>query len=49
MREKVDILPLQRRSQELLKPDHEKPEESEKRVGRKKSELRKRVAKKSKK
>jgi len=49
MREKVDILPLQRRSQELLDPDQEKREDSEKRVGRKKSEVRKRVVKKSKK
>jgi hypothetical protein len=45
MREKVDILPLQGRSQELLNPDREKPENSEKRVGRKKSDVRKREKK----
>jgi hypothetical protein len=48
MREKIDILPLQGRSQELLNPEREKPENSEKRAGRKKPD-RKRVQKKSKK
>ena len=48
MREKVDILPLQGRSQELLNPEREKPENSEKRSGRKKPD-RKRVPAKSKK
>jgi len=42
MREKVDILPLQGRSQELLNPDREKPEDSKKRVGKKKPDIRKR-------
>jgi hypothetical protein len=44
MREKVDILPLEGRSQELLNPAREKPEKenSNKRVGTKKSDVRKR-------
>jgi hypothetical protein len=42
MREKVDILPLNGRSQDLLDPDRAKSENSEKRVGRKKSDVRKR-------
>ena len=45
MREKVDILPLQGRSQELINPGREKPENSEKRAERKKSEVRKREKK----
>jgi len=45
MREKVDILPIQGRSQELIDPDRGKPENSEKRTGRKKSEIRKREKK----
>jgi len=42
MREKVDILPLQGRSQELINPGRDKPENSVKRPGRKKSKVRKR-------
>jgi hypothetical protein len=45
MREKVDILPIQGRSQELIDPGREKPENSEKRTERKKSEVRKREKK----
>jgi len=48
MREKIDILPLRGRSQELLNPEREKPENPEKRADRKKSD-RKHVPRKSKK
>jgi len=48
MREKIDILPLQGRSQELLNPERVKPENPEKRSGSKKPD-RKRVPAKSKK
>jgi hypothetical protein len=48
MREKVDILPLRGRSQELLNPEREKSETSQKRAGKKKPE-RKRATRKSKK
>jgi hypothetical protein len=41
MREKIDILPLQGRSQELMNPARAKPENSNKRVGSKKSDVRK--------
>jgi len=48
MREKIDILPLRGRSEELLNPGREKSETSEKRAGRKKPD-RKRASRKSKK
>jgi hypothetical protein len=38
MREKVDILPLKGRSQELLNPAREKPENPNRRVGSKKAD-----------
>jgi hypothetical protein len=42
MREKIDILPLNGRSQDLLNPNRAKAENSEKQVGRKKPDVRKR-------
>jgi len=40
MREKIDILPLKGRSDDLLNPNRAKPEKSEKSDGRKKSSVR---------
>jgi len=48
MREKIDILPLKGRSDDLLNPNRAKPEKSEKRIGRKKPGARARAKKEKK-